>query len=667
MKSAWRYLGSKESTVSAVIEPRNREIRARWDTDELDSARRSLGEEDLGANARWADMVSRFRPILSYAELGAIMSARPSELFDQIDRIIGLQDFVDAEGQLSGERVALTAQKAELKVAKQQLLGVLGESSSDSAELLGKRVNARSHDFAVIDALAQTLVETGDDRQARRVIALFDRIPEFESAVAELANALEALRSNDQGEEADAIDLLRAALRLRERPSITCPVCETGELDEGWQAAAAERVRRWDAMNAQFNGLLSTLNTLARHLGGWLGDLEESDDISPEVAQVLGEWSVLGWASPRTLSAAAVNTAAQRVIEVLADVAPGAREVIAQHEETLAPFRDAYGRWREAATAVASNSARLKVVTDSLAWLNQRYSEARAVQLRAIETRSVEFWEQLGIESDLSISGLEVTGASGKPNRRARLTVSTNGNDSLAQAVASQGEQHALALALYLPRVEASGNPFGFVVIDDPVQALDQLRVDGLVRVLSEVAQTKQVIVFTHDDRLMETAFRLGFEPTAIRLQRKVEPGSLPTVSVRKRVDPIEERLGEARAILSDKAVNESARASAAVQLCDSAAEHAIRRAAERRRLSEGRALPAGLSEKSSKLDWLSFVATGQVDKEFAKSARSLGGSWSRYVSLSGAFSENRHRGGVVDAERIIRETSALIGDLGAR
>lgn len=44
-------------------------------------------------------------------------------------------------------------------------------------------------------------------------------------------------------------------------------------------------------------------------------------------------------------------------------------------------------------------------------------------------------------------------------------------------------------------------SPFRFVVLDDPVQAMDPTKVDGLVQVLVEIAQTRQVVVFSHDDR----------------------------------------------------------------------------------------------------------------------------------------------------------------------
>jgi DNA-binding PucR family transcriptional regulator len=68
----------------------------------------------------------------------------------------------------------------------------------------------------------------------------------------------------------------------------------------------------------------------------------------------------------------------------------------------------------------------------------------------------------------------------------------------------SQGELHSLALSLFFPRATLDESPFRFVVIDDPVQSMDPSKVDGLARVLERAGKQRQVIVFTHDDRLPE-------------------------------------------------------------------------------------------------------------------------------------------------------------------
>ena len=72
------------------------------------------------------------------------------------------------------------------------------------------------------------------------------------------------------------------------------------------------------------------------------------------------------------------------------------------------------------------------------------------------------------------------------------------------------------------------------MVIDDPVQSMDPSRVDGLARALEEAARTRQVIVFTHDERLPEAGRRLGSESRMFMGTRR--PGSV--VEVRKSLDP---------------------------------------------------------------------------------------------------------------------------------
>ena len=89
----------------------------------------------------------------------------------------------------------------------------------------------------------------------------------------------------------------------------------------------------------------------------------------------------------------------------------------------------------------------------------------------------------------------------------------------------SQGELNALALSLFMPRASLPESPFRFMVIDDPVQSMDPSRVDGLARVLQRPRATRQVVVFTHDDRLPEAVRQLLLPATVIEVTRR--PGSV--------------------------------------------------------------------------------------------------------------------------------------------
>jgi wobble nucleotide-excising tRNase len=53
------------------------------------------------------------------------------------------------------------------------------------------------------------------------------------------------------------------------------------------------------------------------------------------------------------------------------------------------------------------------------------------------------------------------------------VDVTIDGVEGAALGVMSQGELHAIALSLFLPRATMPESPFRFVVIDDPVQSMD--------------------------------------------------------------------------------------------------------------------------------------------------------------------------------------------------
>jgi hypothetical protein len=106
--------------------------------------------------------------------------------------------------------------------------------------------------------------------------------------------------------------------------------------------------------------------------------------------------------------------------------------------------------------------------------------------------------------------------------------VSVNGAPGSVLGVMSQGEVNALALAVFLPRARLPARPFRFLVIDDPVQAMNPAKMDGLARVLEKAAADRQVIMFTHDNRLAEAVRQLRLPATVLEVARR--PGSVVEV-----------------------------------------------------------------------------------------------------------------------------------------
>jgi hypothetical protein len=156
----------------------------------------------------------------------------------------------------------------------------------------------------------------------------------------------------------------------------------------------------------------------------------------------------------------------------------------------------------------------------------------------------------------------------------------------------SQGELHSLALSLFIPRATLPESPFRFIVIDDPVQSMDPARVDGLARVLDSASKDRQVVVFTHDDRLPEAVRRLDIAAEILEVTRR--EGSV--VELRRSLDPVGRYLEDALAVAGTAGLPSSAAALASSAahvvpgLCRLALEAVCMEVVRRRRLTRGEA-----------------------------------------------------------------------------
>jgi len=71
------------------------------------------------------------------------------------------------------------------------------------------------------------------------------------------------------------------------------------------------------------------------------------------------------------------------------------------------------------------------------------------------------------------------------------------------QAILSTAQMSAYALAVFLAmNLRASATPLRCALLDDPFQALDDVRLLGVVDLLRRVAEHRQIVVSTHDRKL---------------------------------------------------------------------------------------------------------------------------------------------------------------------
>jgi hypothetical protein len=127
-------------------------------------------------------------------------------------------------------------------------------------------------------------------------------------------------------------------------------------------------------------------------------------------------------------------------------------------------------------------------------------------------------------------------------------------------------------------------SPFRFLWIDDPVQSMDPARVEGLARALAETAKTRQVVVFTHDDRLPEAVRRLGIPATGFAVTRRANS----IVEVRPMTDPVSGHLDDARAVAATSELPPDVTSRVIPGFCRAAVEAACMEAIRRRRLTRG-------------------------------------------------------------------------------
>jgi hypothetical protein len=123
-------------------------------------------------------------------------------------------------------------------------------------------------------------------------------------------------------------------------------------------------------------------------------------------------------------------------------------------------------------------------------------------------------------------------------------------------------------------------------VIDDPVQSMDPARVDGLARVLESASADRQVLVFTHDDRLPEAVRRLDIAAEILEVTRRESS----VVELRRSLDPVGRYLEDALAVAGTAELPSSAAAHVVPGLCRLALEATCMEVVRRRRLTRGEA-----------------------------------------------------------------------------
>lgn len=609
-REQWRNLHQPDNAgiVVEIVEEREgiTKVGVEWPADEADvnafkawvqrpGAKRESGTESLG----WKAALDTYRPMMSYDELGGLLEAGPSALYDALAKALGVEQLTDAIRRLETRAKPLRGVGTELNARRKTLQRDAAALDDERARTVAALLKKPQPDTAQLSAVvAGSDVPNAVELAGIRALASLSApdIGVVTDATTELRAAVQHVV--DAGEQ--ELSLRDARLRLRQHAlalhndfgDMSCPVCEGTQLSESWAASARNLIRAEGDDLSQLREArkrLESARKAARDVIGRRPSCLAADQVAALSAVVgdahdaWGRWS-------------AIPSSDLALAQHLEDEAlPLSEAVTALRDAAAAELQTRHELWAPVASRIAGfctdwdNWLTAKPQADALVaavkWLKDNDIRLKNERLLPIASAARGAWSKLRQESNVELGSLTLEGANTR--RRVNLSAAVDGEDTGALAVMSQGELHALSLALFLPRASMPESPFRFLVLDDPVQAMDPAKVDGLVQLLADLAETRQVVVLSHDDRLPAAARRARVGARVLEVTRAADS----RVEVKVASDPTSRYLRDARALLRDKALPEDTLRKTLPGLVRFALESCAREVVFERRLGKGEAL----------------------------------------------------------------------------
>ena len=552
------------------------------------------------ASLGWTQALTTFRPFLSYNELGSMLDEGPSKLYDALSTVLGLDAFVVVQDRLATARKVLDELVKSAKGAATSLaldaeaVGATGREPR--AVHLAALLKAKTWNLTTLQELAD-----GGANATREVLDMLRRLAALrppdvdgvQQSVTRLRTALtqlEGLRGTDAARSLDRARLLEQALafhaahlagkggaKAKGRLDVAaCPVCgTTNGLTADWHAESTREVAALKAEASAVQQAEGAVAAAEREARGLVREYGLPSPTAGELASLQAlRQAEATWLAARTLEAPValadhLEAHVLEVADVTSRVAGDAAEEVARREDLWRPLAERLVPWLPQATRSLAAKTQVDDLKAAETWWKAAMEAIRDERFTPIAERAIAIWQQLRLQSNVDLGSVELEGTSTK--RRVTLKVTVDGAPAEALGVMSQGELHSLALSLFLPRATLADSPFRFICVDDPVQSMDPARVEGLARVLHETAKTRQVIVFSHDDRLPEAVRRLGLPARMLRVTRRANS----VVEVQETGDPVKGHLEDARAVLKTDDLRTDVKARVVPGFCRMALEAA--------------------------------------------------------------------------------------------
>ena len=629
----------------------------------------------------WESPLSSYRPFLSYNELGSLLDDGPTKLYDALSKVLGLEDLVEAGELLRSARLERERVGKEITASATRLVFDLKDHpDAGSDERFGGAIAAlesKSKDLATLGGLATSsgTSSVGEIEQLRHLAELpcptpedvVARVGEIEAAVAKIS----VLQGSDSDRSREVAQLLTASLTFHEAHGESdCPVCGTiGVLDGSWKDRTRTQIDRLEkeassAITAH-RALDDAMGRASHLMTSVPSALDPASELGLDDSLLRAQWNE--WALGASLKDP------EQILNHLATFAPfneaalsfkaTAAKEVQTREDVWRPYAERIAAWLQEAKSAAAESERISDLKAAEKWMKDATAEIRNDRFAPVGDKAVSLWKRLRQQSNVELAKIELVGSINQ--RKVSLEVTVDGSEGAALSVMSQGELNALALSLFLPRATLPESPFRYVVIDDPVQSMDPSRVDGLAQALDDVAKTRQIVVFTHDDRLPESVRRLGIEADMISVTRR----SNSVVEMRKTKDPVAGHIDDAFTIVLTKEMDDDVKRRVVPGFCRSALEAACVAVIRKRRLTKGVAHAEVEDELSAGKKLTHFAALALFDDSNrtgdVMSKLNQYGGWAG--DLFKALNKGTHDSHGGDLKTLVRNTESLcqkIGDL---
>jgi hypothetical protein len=534
-------------------------------------------------------------PFLAHTAVASLLS-KPSTMYNAFTGVLDFGDLVAVQTRITEARKRFEKVATDFASSTTDLRSQLHAIEDPRAIAATAALASEPQDLQALEALATGTEQPGTELDSLRRLAALP-VPNTSAArdaIRQLAAAHEAL-SGESPTNAAALDriadLLERAVVFRSHDSAdgVCPVCQTPSvLDAEWESSASTRIADLRAQTGRLGAARNAVESATRSLADALIQLapqiptEEPKgvDLGPLRAAITKVDTLRQQPSDLNRLQNDLPLVCDELVEAHKQVVEAAIKELAESDNAWRTVAAPLAAWCTTAKESIHSKARVSDLKKAETWTKVVLDEVRNDRFRPIADEAQRLWQMMRTESNVDLKTITL----GRKLQGLELGAGADGVDAEALAVMSQGELNTLVLSLFLPRATLDSSPFRFVMVDDPVQAMDPSKVEGLAQVLHDLGKTRQVVVFTHDERLPAAIEALSLAATVMRVVR----GSNSVVSVVDISNPSDRFVNDAGAVCADDNIPAAIKHAVSTALCrdgvEAAASRAYRRISARKR-----------------------------------------------------------------------------------